>query len=207
MSHNKAIVYKKFPDSNSIVDQESFVLNITQEKRNGYYVEIGAFHSKVYSNTFLLETIYDWKGIALDVKENVIEEYNSNRKNPCVLANGADFNFDEYFLQNNFPKQIDFLQIDVENYEEKEAIKTLINIPFGRYRFSVICFEHDNMMSWKNEEIKILSRDILTTLGYELVVREHNEDFWVDPKAIDKSIWHPLIGRHERRSEYNKITR
>jgi hypothetical protein len=52
------VKFKKYPESNSAHNQESFVLNITQEKRNGYYVEIGAGDYKKGNNTFLLETQY-----------------------------------------------------------------------------------------------------------------------------------------------------
>jgi hypothetical protein len=45
------IKYKKFPHSNSQANQESFVLNITQEKKNGFYVEIGSGPYKEKNNT------------------------------------------------------------------------------------------------------------------------------------------------------------
>jgi hypothetical protein len=202
----KDITIKKFPNSNSAVDQEAFVLNVLQEKRNGYYVEIGAFHSRIGSNTFLLETEYDWKGVGLDIKEKAVIDYNSNRKNPCVLADAISFNFDEYFKQNNFPQQIDFLQVDVDHYPENSALLTLLNIPFSRYRFSVICFEHDDM-DWENEHIKTISRNLLTMLGYKLVVREQNEDFWVDPTFIDKNVWGHFMASNHRNGPYHAMLR
>lgn len=199
------INFKKFPHSNSAHNQESFVLNILQEKRNGYYVEIGSGDYKIGNNTFLLEQDYQWKGIGLDTNQTLIEQYNAKRINPVVCADGSKFNFDKYFEENNFPKQIDFLQIDVDHYPENIALLTLLNIPLSRYRFSIICFEHDDLMSWKFETIKNLSRDILTMYGYQLVVREAGEDFWVDPLAISSDIWQPLQGQHYRSSKYHNI--
>lgn len=205
MKKLKDIKIKKFPHSNSLVDQEAFVLNILEEKKNGYYVEIGAFHSKIASNTYLLEYEYNWKGVALDLAEKSVLEYNSNRKNPCILHDALTFNFDEYFTKNNFPKQIDFLQIDVDHYPNVySSILALLNIPFSRYRFSVICFEHDDM-DWENEQNKILSRNLLTMLGYKLVVREQNEDFWVDPTTIDKNIWGHFMAVNYRRTPYHAL--
>jgi hypothetical protein len=45
------IQFKKYIDSNSSQSQESFVLNVVQEKKKGYYVEIGAGHYKKDNNT------------------------------------------------------------------------------------------------------------------------------------------------------------
>jgi hypothetical protein len=45
-------------------DQENFVLSLLNEKREGYYVELGASHSTNGSNTYRLETEYDWKGVS-----------------------------------------------------------------------------------------------------------------------------------------------
>jgi hypothetical protein len=115
------------------------------------------------------------------------------------------FNFDGYFEQNNYPQQIDFLQIDVDHLPENIALLTLFNIPLSRYRFSVICFEHDELQSWKFTKIKEMSREILTMYGYQLVVREVGEDYWVDPLYISSDIWQPLLGKNYRTSQYHNI--
>lgn len=197
--------FKKYSKSYSAHNQESFVLNVLQEKQNGYYVEIGAGAYQAHSNTWLLETEYNWKGIGLDLNDSLVKDYNNNRKNPCVLADGSVFNFDKYFEDNHYPKQIDFLQIDVDHIPDNIPLLTLLNIPLSRYRFSVICFEHDDVQSWQFEKIKNLSRDILTMYGYRLVVRESGEDFWVDSSYISHEIWQPLIGQHYRSSKYHDI--
>ena len=52
------------------------------------------------------------------------------------------------------------------------------------YRFSVITFEHDANMYWRNIDIRNVKREILDSLGYALVVRTIYEDWWVDPQII-----------------------
>jgi hypothetical protein len=81
------------------------------------------------------------------LNDSLVKDYNNNRKNPCVLADGSVFNFDKYFEDNHYPKQIDFLQIDVDHIPDNISLLTLLNIPLSRYRFSVICFEHDDVQS------------------------------------------------------------
>ena len=38
--------------------QEKFVVDLLKEKRNGYYLELGGFHSTMGSNTYHLENDY-----------------------------------------------------------------------------------------------------------------------------------------------------
>ena len=48
---NLMVGFKKYSKSYSAHNQESFVLNVLQEKQNGYYVEIGAGAYQAHSNT------------------------------------------------------------------------------------------------------------------------------------------------------------
>lgn len=168
--------------------QENFTLDLLKEKRNGYYVELGAFHSKECSNTYYLESDYDWTGVSFEVMNDRLQEFNSNRKNPCY-GDAITFNYIDYFEKNNFPKQIDFLQIDIDNggneyNTEYAGLRALIAVPLNVYRFNVITFEHDTNMYFKNSIIRDIQREILDSLGYSLVVRDIHEDWWVDSKSF-----------------------
>ena len=186
--------FKKFEGSYSGgLGQESFVLNILKEKTDGYYVELGAFHSKNGSNTWLLENAYNWKGLALDVVPDFVEEINSNRKNGCVLADATTFDYRKYFEENNFPKQIDYLQVDIDSgYDDKgnpvgnpnQSLLGLIALPLNVYRFSVITFEHDLISDYKAAPMRDAQREILSSLGYKLIQKHAFEDWWVDPEVI-----------------------
>lgn len=54
---------KKVLASKSQVFQDLFVLYCLKEKTNGFFVEFGATDGVGLSNTFLLETEYNWRGI------------------------------------------------------------------------------------------------------------------------------------------------
>jgi hypothetical protein len=172
--------------------QERFVLDLLNYKKNGYYVELGAFHSTQGSNTYHLETDYDWKGVSFEIENHRREEFLTNRKNPC-MGDALDFNYLSYFEENNFPKQIDYLQVDIDAGYTPEGnavgnpfltLHGLISLPLSKYRFSIITFEHDAQIEYNNKAMRDAQRDILTSLGYKLVVREWHEDWWVDPYAI-----------------------
>lgn len=186
--------YKIYPESNSGGGgNESFVIDVLNEKRNGYYVELGAFHSKRGSNTWFLETGFDWSGVSLEVIPEYAAEFNQNRKNPCVLHDATTFDFRKYFEENNFPKQIDYLQVDMDaGYDDlgneigpdSLCLKGLVNLPLSTYRFTIIQFEHDSLNNYKNESDRDAQRAILSSYGYKLVQRHPHEDWWIDSTVI-----------------------
>jgi hypothetical protein len=63
----------------------------------------------------------------------------------------------------------------------------------------VITFEHDLYNDDKNTQIRQDSRQMLYDNGYQLVVGDIKsagyifEDWYVDPTAVDESIWRPVI--------------
>jgi len=172
--------------------QEAFVLNLLNEKRNGYYVELGAFDSNLGSNTYHLENDYGWNGVSFEILDDRRNQFVSNRKNPCH-GDALKFNYINYFEENNFPKQIDYLQVDIDAGYQPDGrpfgnhyltLLGLISLPLTQYRFSVITFEHDSNMYFRNTGMRDAQREILDSLGYTLVVREIHEDWWVDPNVL-----------------------
>lgn len=195
MAYNSIHSYDQFPD---ITTLQEFVLKMTQNKTNGTFVEIGAFHSQKGSNTHILERTFNWTGVALDIEKKFVDEYNENRNSPCILTDAVNFQYQEYFKDQNYPKQIDFLQIDIDNGFNKKgcenpttvkALLTLIGLPLNHYRFSVIAFEHETLMNYKNSAVRDAQREILSGLGYVLVKRWSYEDWWVDPNIVSRELY------------------
>lgn len=173
--------------------QEKFVLDLLKNKENGYYVELGAFHSKDGSNTYYLENDYGWSGVSFEIEEDRYSEFVSNRKNPCILGDATTFNYISYFEEKKFPKQIDYLQVDIDAGYTQEGnsvgnpyltLHGLLAVPLSGYRYSIITFEHDAQIEYNNKGMREAQREILSSLGYKLVVRDWHEDWWVDPYAI-----------------------
>lgn len=175
--------------------QEDFIIKLLKEKQNGYYVELGAFHSSQGSNTYLLEKDYNWKGVSFEIDETRKNEFNENRSNPC-FGDALNFNYISYFEESNFPKQIDYLQVDIDAGYDMNGrpvgnpyltLHGLLAVPLNQYRFTAITFEHDANMYWRNIAMRDAQREILDSLGYALVVRTEHEDWWVDSNEINLS--------------------
>lgn len=174
-------------------DQENFVINILNEKENGYYVELGANHPIEGSNTFYLENKFNWKGVSFEIIKEYQDLHKSIRKNPCLLEDARIFDYKNYFIKNNFPKQIDYLQIDIDCGFDKfgkqeqdywSSLHGLIQIPLNEYRFTIITYEHEALNDFKKNSERDAQREILNSYGYALVVRDWHEDWWVDPNVI-----------------------
>lgn len=172
-----------------------FILDILSlaETRNDqpHYVEVGAGHYKDGNNSYQLEQA-GWKGVSFDINNEFVSEFQENRKNPCLLQDAQTFNYTKYFEDNDYPKQIDFLQLDIEgnydlrgqNGDQERCLRALIAMPLNTYRFSVLTFEHNVIQNFKSEWVRDVSRHILDSFGYALVVKLPHEDWWVDPNVV-----------------------
>jgi len=169
--------------------QDQFVIDMLKGKKSGVYVEIGAYHSIELSNTYTLEQDYGWTGISFEIVQDRVNEFNLNRLNKCYLADATMFDYGSLFDRLNLPKQIDYLQIDIE--PATNSLQCLLTLPLEKYRFSVITFEHDLYADPNNMDVKNIQKELLSGLGYQLVVEDAVdgvgsafEDWWIDPKAI-----------------------
>ena len=71
----------------SQLGQDQWVIEQTNNKRNGYFVEIGAHDGKTLSNTYLLEKEYGWSGICAECNPDVIPDLIDNRN--CAIETRA----------------------------------------------------------------------------------------------------------------------
>lgn len=179
-----------YKNSKSASFQESFVISMTKEKTNGFYVELGSGDPYRENNTTLLESEFGWKGLPIEIEKSIAEQYNaSDRTNKCINANALKFDYKRYFEENDFPKNIDFLQIDIDGHDSGNCLLALVALPMLEYRFSVIIIEHDLCENYKRASMRDAQREILSSLGYKLIGQTNSEDWWVDPKQIDNDAY------------------
>jgi hypothetical protein len=175
-----------------------FVLTALNGKRNGTYLEIGSSEPFKNNNSALLERVYDWNGVGIEYDENFVKQYKENRKNPvlCVDALVIDYTklLEKYFPNSN---AIDYLQLDIE--PPRNTYQALLSIPFDKYKFAVITYEHDYYVDI-SKSYREKSRDYLESKGYQLVVPNVSpddnspfEDWWIHPDLIDKDIINRII--------------
>jgi len=170
--------------------QDMFILYMLDGKRRGSYVEIGSGDPFENSNTALLETVFDWKGLSIDIDDNVIELFKEKRNNTVVKEDATLVDFKKLLKKHKIPIVVDYLQIDCDPAEK--ALECLKRFPFDEYQFKVITFEHDHYCV-QNKYSRDLSREIFKKHGYELVVAnvspdewKVNEDWYINPNFFSR---------------------
>lgn len=168
--------------------QDLFVLTMLNGKSNGVFLEVGAADPFYGSNTALLEQKFGWNGISIDIKEEEIAKFKGKRNCTAIVKDALCTNYDKLLSAYTDVTDIDYLQLDCEPPEN--TLKILLSIPFEKYRFAVITFEHDYFCDF-NGTVREKSRAILHSHGYELVVsdvapddRGTYEDWWVHPELV-----------------------
>jgi len=114
--------------------------------------------------------------------------------------------YTKLFEEKKFPKQIDYLQVDIEPaWQTLNALKAL---PLDEYRFSVITYETDSYKDGPDAGEEAM--EILLSLGYQLVVRNvanlNNpyEDWYVDPQVVNPEIVEKFINSSRISKESTK---
>jgi hypothetical protein len=192
----------KFPGSENIEKnysqayQDMFVLAILNGKRNGTYLEIGAQEPFYQNNSALLETQFDWKGISIEIREDLCKKFAEERKNQILCKDATKINYEKLLDEFNQGTDLDYLQVDCE--PSKTTFEILTAIPFEKYRFAVITYEHDHSVDVTGS-YRDKSRRYLKSLGYELAVKDVApndeytfEDWWVHPELIDPDLFNQM---------------
>ena len=158
--------------------QDLYAFGKTNNKKDGYYIEIGAFHTTDISNTKMLEEL-GWRGISFEGSQDLSYHWHPIRSNQLIICDATKFDFKKCFDDNNVPKAIDYLSLDID----EATLDCLKILPLKDYSFKVITLEHDEYSQGSAK--KNMMREILYSYGYKLdkpdVANEGNiyEDWWL----------------------------
>jgi hypothetical protein len=184
---------EKIERSYSQILQDIFILSVLNGKKEGKFLEVGGARPFERNNTALLEQSFGWTGVSIELNPDFANEYINARKNTKVFCTDA-LNVDHNkILNEEFDTQvIDYLQLDIE--PAKNTFEVLLSIPFEKYKFAVITYEHDYYVDI-SKSYRDKSRRYLQVMGYELLVSDLSpdgvsnfEDWWVHPDLIDEQI-------------------
>lgn len=190
-------------ESKSQNGQDLFALLSNNFKRNGVFIEFGAYDGVIFSNTHLLEKRFGWTGILIDPIPSHYESMKQNRK--CKLIHGAiTAKHQESVLIEELPasdlsrfvdkrkmfkkvhevkaltlqevidKNLTSNEIDFLSIDiEGEDIEILKSLDLTRYKIKAICVEHN----FRVGSDKIV--DFMDKNGYDLVYGEFSKnDYW-----------------------------
>jgi FkbM family methyltransferase len=168
--------------------QDMFALYCHNGKRNGTYLEVGAAYPYYTNNSALLEE-FGWRGVGLELNDDMIKNYNEFRKNKSLKINALEADYDALLTEYCGTTDIDYLQLDIKT--SSDTYEALKKIPFDKYRFAVITYEHDDYVD-TTQSFKQKARELLWSKGYALAVPDVSpidgysfEDWWIHPDLID----------------------
>jgi hypothetical protein len=183
-------------ESYSNLCQDMFVLSVLNGKSNGTYLEIGGHLPIVGNNTYILENLYNWKGISIEFDQQYQSMWTEQRKNPIYIQDALTTDYTGLLTKNGIGEIVDYLSCDIEPQDATFA--ALKKIDHSKYRFRVITFEHDHYNGGAGPMVREESRKFLSDLGYRMLVGDVShqgnkiEDWWVDPNLVDLEISNAL---------------
>jgi hypothetical protein len=179
---------------NGQAGQDQFVLNILKKKRNGYFLEIGSNHPIQINNTYILEKEYNWTGLMVEYDRQYEQLYKTIRTSHYIINDATKIDYFKIFTDLNFPKNLDYLQIDLEvhNGSTINTLELLNTTVFPDYKFATVTFEHD-IYRGDYFNTRKRSREIFENNGYVRIFGDiYNpdesaqfEDWYVHPDLVD----------------------
>ena len=169
----------------SQANQDLWVGEFYNHKRNGFFVDLGAYDGIQTSNTYFFEKYLDWDGICVEANPIFFEKLNLNRKsknlNYAVSDHEGSCMFDldhisdtgiivncttlEKILdQVDFDGNIDYLSVDIEGHE----YTILKDFNFNKYNIGLITIEHNLYINGPDN--KNLIYELLTKNNFERIV-------------------------------------
>lgn len=176
--------------THSQAKQDLWVLDLLNNKKFGYFLDIGAYDGINLSNTYLLEKEYDWNGLLIEGHPITYNQLIKNRiKNKCFnylvteqdgikhICEKADtgssisntglevksITLETFFYKYMVPNVIDYMSLDIEGYE----YNALLKFPFNTHKCNLITVEHNLYQVGAVNKNKIYN--ILTKNNYVLV--------------------------------------
>lgn len=105
----------------SQINQDKLVIQWTKEKREGYFVELGAYDGIKISNTLTLETFYDWKGICIEPSPTIFQELVKNRSSSkCKCYNNLVYDTSGEivnFIEHKKDPELSGTELDINCYK------------------------------------------------------------------------------------------
>lgn len=185
--------------------QDEFAIKLTNYKRNGSYIEIGSNHPKIHNNTYVMDTELNWFGLMVEYEKGWLPDYQRDRPRAIhILDNATNVDYLKYMKEYNFPRNIDYLQIDldVDNRSTLTTLEKLDQTVMGEYTFATVTFEHD-IYTGNYYDTQKISREIFERRGYTRLFSDVSvffggrmcqfEDWYAHPSIVNQTIITSII--------------
>jgi FkbM family methyltransferase len=168
--------------SKSQFAQDLNVVKFYNKKQNGYFIEIGASDGIGFSNTYLLETEYNWKGICVEPSPKQYAELVKNRPNssccdnPVFSTSGQIVQFDIANSCNHLSGISEYIDCYKNLVElDKTTIQlTTISLNDLLKKYNAPTFIEYLSLDTEGSEYEILKSTDFNTYIFGIIHVEHN---------------------------------
>ena len=193
-------------------NQDKWVVEFLKSKKNGYFIDLGAYDGIQTSNTYYMEKNLEWDGLCVEANPSVYQSLIKNRRVKNVNVALTDYVGECFFLNdkisstgtkvpcdtlnnilrnNNCPKNIDYISIDIEGHE----YIVLKDFNFNEWNISLMTIEHNLYCDGSDRKDKIY--DLLTKNNFTRVVEDapclDNNPLWYNKPYEDWYINNDLL--------------
>jgi FkbM family methyltransferase len=176
--------------SYSQIGQDLEVVKFYNNKQNGFFIEVGASDGITLSNTYLLETQFNWKGICCEPIPKNFEKLVKNRKNSVCFKeavynqSGLILTFDianKYDLLSGISTHIDKYRKDVNANKTTIQVQTITLLDVLD-RANAPSFIEYMSLDTEGSEFEILKNFDFGKYTFGLIDVEHN---FIEPRRTE----------------------
>jgi len=168
-------------------NQDKWVIEFFKSKKNGYFIDLGAYDGIQTSNTYFLEKNLEWSGICVEANPTIYQSLIKNRKSKninvalnnyvgeCFFTNDKITTtgikvlcntLNNILVEHDCPKNIDYLSIDIEGYE----YIVLKDFDFKKWNVGLMTIEHNLYCDGSDRKDKIFK--LMSENGFTRVVED-----------------------------------
>tara|TARA_B100001996_G_C18656459_1_gene591399 strand:+ start:1316 stop:2113 length:798 start_codon:yes stop_codon:yes gene_type:complete len=159
-------------ESFSQIFQDLFVINETNYKKNGYFIEIGAADGMYFSNTYLLESKFSWNGLVVEPVQTWHEDLYKNRS--CIISTDCLHSTSEVEVEFNETVKPAFSFINIKNPKGLDNSKNMKQKVKDSYILKTISmndlfekYDIPNQVDYLSIDVEGAEYDILKTFNFE----------------------------------------
>jgi len=200
-------VIQNFEKSKSQLFQDLFVLSELGFKKNGFFVEFGAASGFNLSNTFLLETKFNWQGILAEPAKVWHEQLKKNRnvniETDCVWKRTGDtLSFNETQISELSTINY-FSKLDKHNYERSNG--NIYDVKTISLEDMLSKFKAPNVIDYlsidtEGSEYEILENFNFDRYKFKIITCEHNY-------SLEQNKIYNLLINHGYQRKFTEVSR
>lgn len=143
--------------SSAQAGQDIWAYEVTGRRKDGTFLDVGAFNLCVCNNSYALERI-GWRGLLVDIHKD--EENIPHRTSPLVVGDATKLDWLPTLATAGLTNHITYGSFDID-----DATADLMDVfPLGEVQFDVITVEHDFYRLGESARKRI--RERLAWFGY-----------------------------------------